>query len=394
MMGTSRSSKAPLSLLPDHLAQHVIHGQAQMLQADPLTVSTPALQWSYALSFKPRPEILSVDDDLLTSSVRFEFHLSVASGRIGIGWTNPEDTAFVAEKYAAGDSCKVSFMLSAGTRIGRLVFRNVAAGNVPSVFTIIGARSEIMAGDQRRYPVAIPARDVAREDVPDDGATTIVFDTVAAREINVARIEWLEKSNLPLAGARVLDVGCGIGHFLPFYISRGCTVVGVDGRSDNIAELKRRHPRIEAHVADVQTLDPREHGVFDVIHCFGLLYHLESPVAALRRLSAMCRRLLILETMVCDSSEAVAVLVDETKSASQAMEGLGSRPSPSFIALALNRVGFDYVYGAAMPPRHPDFEFEWKNNLETTRNGVALRCILVASRVRLELPTLNPLVEQ
>jgi SAM-dependent methyltransferase len=170
--------------------------------------------------------------------------------------------------------------------------------------------------------------------MPDDGGTRIVFDTDAARAINEARINWLERANLPLAGRRVLDVGCGIGHFIPFYLSRGCTVVAVDGRAENIDELRRRHPGIEAHVADAQELDAPELGVFDVIHCFGLLYHLDSPVAALRRLSAICDRLLILETMVCDSMEPLAVLVDETKAASQAMDGLGSRPSPAFIALA------------------------------------------------------------
>jgi hypothetical protein len=107
----------------------------------------------------------------------------------------------------------------------------------------------------------------------------------------------------------------------------------------------------------------------------------------------MCGRLLILETMVCDSASPVAVLVDETKAASQAMDGLGSRPSPSFIALALNRVGFDHVYGAAEVPRHPDFQFEWKDNLETTRGGVPLRCVIVASKSPLELASLTPLVE-
>ena len=37
-----------------------------------------------------------------------------------------------------------------------------------------------------------------------------------------------------------------------------------------------------------------------------------------------------METMVCDSSHALCVMAVETKAASQALDGLGCRPSPSF----------------------------------------------------------------
>jgi SAM-dependent methyltransferase len=380
---------APFSQFLD---QQVVHGNTNVVGTDPLTVTTPESQWSYALSYRPRAVMLGADDTL-TSGIRFKLDLSVTKGRIGVGWTNPEDTAFITEKYAAGDRCQVRLTLPVGTRVGRLVFRNVAEGNVSSVFTMTSAEFETVAADRWTYPVSIPARDVHHEAMPTDGGAAVVFDTAAARDINAARIEWLEQSGLPVSGARVLDAGAGVGHFISFYADRGCTVVCIDGRSENIGELKRRHPNVDARVADLQTIDTRDFGLFDVIHCFGLLYHLDSPVAALRRLHAMCGRLLILETMVCDSSSPVSVLVDETKAASQAMDALGCRPSPSFIALALNRVGFEYVYGAAVPPRHPDFQFSWKDNLETTRDGVPLRCVIVASRTPLELTSLIPLVE-
>jgi SAM-dependent methyltransferase len=387
MSGTN----AARSALTEHLGDQVVHA-AQVLALDPLTVSTGPAQWGYALSYKLKSELMTADGTL-TSSVRCVLELSVGSGRIGVGWTNPEDTAFIDERFVAGAGNRVSFTLRRGTRLGRLMFRNVAPGGAVSVFSILAARSEIVASDGRSYPVAVSWRNVSREAVPDDGHERIVFDTDAAYAINAARVEWLERANLPVEGSRVLDVGCGVGHFIPFYLSRGCTVVAIDGRAENIAELKRRRPDIEADVADAQELDPRRFGIFDVIHCFGLLYHLDSPVAALRRFSAMCRRLLVVETMVCDSSEPVMVLVDETKAASQAMQGLGCRPSPAFIALALNRAGFDYVYGAAEVPDHPDFRFEWKNKRETTRDGGPLRCIIVASKVPLELQSLIPLVE-
>jgi SAM-dependent methyltransferase len=385
------SPNAAPSGLTEHLGQQTVHEKAKILSVEPLTVSTSPPQWSYALSYKLNPELLS--DHALTVNLRCVFDVSVATGQIGIGWTNPEDTAFVDERFVAGARRRVAFTLRSGTRVGRLMFRNAASGGTPSVFSIHEVQSAPIESQGRSYPVAVASRNLAQESVPEDGGTRIVFDTDAARALNAARINWLERANLPIASQRVFDVGCGIGHFIPFYLSHGCTVVAVDGRAENIDELRRRHPGIEAHVADAQELDARRFGAFDIVHCFGLLYHLDSPVAALRRLGGMCTRLLILETMVCDSAEPLAVLVDETKAASQAMDGLGSRPSPAFIALALNRAGFDYVYAAAEAPLHPDFQFDWKNNRETTRDGVPLRCVLVASKVPLDLRTLTPLVE-
>jgi SAM-dependent methyltransferase len=377
-----------MSLLPTHLERQSLHRGARILGKRPLSVSTPSSQWAYALSYAPRVEVAV--DGVVASSVRFIFDLSVTRGQIGVGWTNTEGTAFIGEQFATSASGRITLPLLAGERVGRLVFRNVDASGEPSTFVINEARAEPIV---HQYPVAIAARGLAEELPPRDGGTLTVFDTDAARAINAARLGWLEESELPVEQARVLDAGSGVGHFVSFYLDRGCSVAAVDGREENILELRRRHPVVDARVGDIQAIDARDYGEFDVIHCFGLLYHLDSPVAALRHLNAMCRRLLILETMVCDSSRPVAVLADETKAASQAMQGLGCRPSPSFVTLALNRVGFEHVYAAAVPPRHQDFQFAWQDNLDTSRDGHPLRCVFVASRRRLVQPSLAPLLE-
>jgi hypothetical protein len=145
-------------------------------------------------------------------------------------------------------------------------------------------------------------------------------------------------------------------------------------------------------VGDLQDIDVSALGAFDIVHCFGLLYHLDSPVSALRRLASVCGELLIIETMVCDAKLPVMVLADEPVTTNQALAGLGCRPSPSFMAMALDRIGFGYVYGAIHPPDHPDFQFEWHDNLDIVRNGHNLRCVFVASRAALHSPRLRPLV--
>jgi hypothetical protein len=98
----------------------------------------------------------------------------------------------------------------------------------------------------------------------------------------------------------------------------------------------------------------------------------------------MCKEILLLETVICDSSLPLMLLKQESLSADQAMEGLACRPSPKFVVTALRHVGFNYVYSTKTAPDHPDFHFKWKNNMDSMRNGHNLRCIFIASRKRLD----------
>jgi len=53
---------------------------------------------------------------------------------------------------------------------------------------------------------------------------------------------------------------------------------------------------VEQVIADFQTVDPVSLGSFDVVLFLGVLYHLENPLAALRKLSLVTRELAIVET--------------------------------------------------------------------------------------------------
>jgi len=243
------------------------------------------------------------------------------------------------------------------------------------------------------YPVVVPDRKASPatgQPAPDP----LVFDAQPATELNQARMDFLATLDLPLDGRRVLDVGCGVGHLTPFYTSRGCRVVGLDGRAENVARMQTLYPDVEGVVGDVQETDLASLGAFDLVHCFGLLYHVENPVAVLRKLAAACRDVLLLETIVSDAIAPVMALADESGKATQALDGLGCRPSPSFVVMALDRAGFDFVYGTTSPPRHPDFDIDWCNDLASARHGRNLRCVFVASRTRLSTAHLVALVRR
>jgi len=242
------------------------------------------------------------------------------------------------------------------------------------------------------YPVSLRRKDPRPECVPPGGGPE-AFDQKAAEEINQARMAHLASLGLPLAGKNVLDVGCGVGHLAAHLTTLGCAVVCLDARPQNIASLRARYPHLKAHVADVEREPLAPFGQFEIVFAYGLLYHLESPLAALRNMESVCKELLLLETMVCDLRLPALRLEDESPVFSQALAGLGCRPSPSYVVAALNRIGFAHVYAPQAPPEHPDFRFTWKNNFDSWRDGRPLRCIFVASRAALRNSNLRALLE-
>jgi SAM-dependent methyltransferase len=366
-----------------------VHSGTLVIAEQPLHVLTPEQQWAYAVSFRAgRLDGAAAGADSVLTRVELE----VMRGRVGVGWTDERDKAFVVEKFLGPGTLAMTLVTPASAPLGRLVFRNAEPGATRSEFRVKSCTVQMGSATSLPYLVSVTGRDVAGE-TPSAVGDVRVFDDEAAAAINHARLSWLETADLPVRGKSVLDAGCGVGHFADFYVSRGCRVVGIDGRPENVAELKRRQPSVGAFVADVQqSLDHL--GRFDVVHCFGLLYHLDSPIAALRNFSKICNELVVLETTICDAFRPLAVLADEPPTVNQALAGIGSRPTPSFVVFALNRIGFSFVYGASRPPEHPDFQFDWRDNYDVQRDGHNLRCMFVASRSRLELPALVSLVEQ
>ena len=224
--------------------------------------------------------------------------------------------------------------------------------------------------------------DRARSDVP-------LFDQPFYREITEARLEHLATLGLPVQGRSVIDVGCGIGRLSEFFADRGCDVLCVDGREENIAQLRALYPQRRAAVVDVETDQLLEHGHFDVVFCYGLLYHLADPLAFLRRAATICRELMIVETCITDSQERVLFLVDDPDDPTMALHRVASRPSPAYVATTLRLSGFDHVYSPVQLPRHKDFDYERRNDLSHLRDGNAMRDIFVASRTALDLPAVR-----
>ena len=122
-----------------------------------------------------------------------------------------------------------------------------------------------------------------------------------------------------MSGLRVLDVGAWDGYWSFEALKRGAReVVAIDDFSDflgNLGKDKRsgwdtfdlcreafgftaeRCRREEMSVYDVSEA---RMGRFDVVFCFGVLYHLRHPLLALDRLAAVCDQAIFIESAILD----------------------------------------------------------------------------------------------
>jgi tRNA (mo5U34)-methyltransferase len=212
-----------------------------------------------------------------------------------------------------------------------------------------------------------------------------VFDLPLQSEAREAKIEFLRraispwKSDLGLRSA--LDVGCGVGYFSSLLQDLGLQVTASDARAENIAEARSRFPGIDFHVADAEDPSLAELGTFDLVLCFGLLYHLENPMRAVRNLRAVTGKLLLLEGMAVDDDQPFFLLLDEPEGEDQSLRAVSCYPSEGAMIKMAYRAGFPHVYRFRELPNHEDFR--------AATGRTRARTVIAASL----LPLTSPLIE-
>lgn len=202
-------------------------------------------------------------------------------------------------------------------------------------------------------------------------------------KINEARLKHLASLGLSLEGKSVLEVGAGIGMLTHFFEDLGCDVLSTEGREANVLENLRRHPHREGRAKTVDLAEPHSHthlGKFDVVFCYGVLYHLGDPNQCLMDLSEVCKELFLLSSRVFmrDNNK-----INKFKRKSfYNLRARACRPSRKWIMNILSKY-YEFVYITRTQPNHSDFHLNWPATSPTAR------AVFVASRTKLSLSTLS-----
>jgi SAM-dependent methyltransferase len=197
---------------------------------------------------------------------------------------------------------------------------------------------------------------------------------------NARRLEHLASLRLPVAGKRVLELGAGIGDQTSYYLDRGCEVTITEARPENIAVLRSRYPLQEIIVMDLERPEPIGGAPFEVVHCYGLLYHLMNPERALKFMSDSCTGTLFLETCVSFGNGKTLNLIEEERNdPTQAFSGTGCRPTRSWVYAQLQE-RFPYVYCPLTQPNHEEFPLDWNAPEKHQTQHRLQRSVFIASK--------------
>jgi SAM-dependent methyltransferase len=186
-----------------------------------------------------------------------------------------------------------------------------------------------------------------------------IFDSEPYRHLDGARGAVLRRA-IPEARAALglrsaVDVGCGVGTLSALLAELGLEVTAVDARAENVEEGARRHPGLRFVRADAEDPELGRLGRFDLVACFGLLYHLENPFRAIRNLHLLTGRLLLIETACLPGTAPTLELRDEWRGADQGLGGLGFYPTEAALVKMLRASGFSHVHPFAALPDHPHY---------------------------------------
>lgn len=136
-----------------------------------------------------------------------------------------------------------------------------------------------------------------------DGTKTESYLPEVARQIHPTREKALRKY---LEGSQgvfndALDISCHEGYFSLVLTDYFPSVVGIDKNADSLQKAKQiskvmGRPNIGFSNSTLEDW-PVQQGA-DFVLCYGLLYHVENPIEVLRKVSALTRKAVCIETQV------------------------------------------------------------------------------------------------
>ena len=112
-------------------------------------------------------------------------------------------------------------------------------------------------------------------------------------QINPLRLAWIDDI-VPLAGKRVLDIGCGGGILADAMARKGAEVLGIDlaGKALKVAQLhalEAQTPGVSYREVSAEALADEQPESFDVVTCMEMLEHVPDPSSVVRACAALVK---------------------------------------------------------------------------------------------------------
>jgi len=169
----------------------------------------------------------------------------------------------------------------------------------------------------------------------------------------------------PLAGRRVLDIGCSNGYYMFRAAAAGPDMVlGIEPFLPYYYQfvfLNRyiRSPRLFCLPIGIEEL-PDMRGYFDTALCMGILYHRRSPLDMLRQIHGVLKPggELVLETLIMEGSDETALCPDGRYAK---MNNVFFLPTVPCLTVWLKRSGFDTIRCVSIAKTTPEEQHgtEW-----------------------------------
>jgi SAM-dependent methyltransferase len=147
----------------------------------------------------------------------------------------------------------------------------------------------------------------------------------------------------------ILDLACNDGYFSFELADIAKRVVGLDGRAEHVrrAHLLKKYFGYDNFMfkeADLRTYNLTEEGEFDLVLCYGILYHLTDPFAFLKRIFAVTKSTLSLSTFLnADERPTLVLYKEDVSMPGSGLDPISTRPSYQAVVRLLYGVGFDLV---------------------------------------------------
>jgi 2-polyprenyl-6-hydroxyphenyl methylase/3-demethylubiquinone-9 3-methyltransferase len=111
-------------------------------------------------------------------------------------------------------------------------------------------------------------------------------------EINPLRLEWINQ-RAPLAGKKVIDIGCGGGILTESMAKKGADVTGIDlsEKALKVADLHSLESGAQVRYQKIAAEDmaAAEAGQYDVVTCMEMLEHVPDPASVIKACQSLVK---------------------------------------------------------------------------------------------------------